>query len=216
MSDDVREWLAAETAALHAELDQIGGAFDLGNEAGCDALLAFFAHGVSRVEGALDLIGADRFWPDYTARRRAHLLPAVEAEIEPLFATEAASWGALYVLEGSRLGAKVLSRRSRILGGHPYFGSGSSREWPEFLRRLGEADDRLGNRKAMAEGAIAAFRAFFAPGAEHSRLAEADHPTNEDARAHPLVAEPPLSGRLVATRRLSATACAPAKSGCEA
>lgn len=203
---------------MHVELDEIGGAFDLDGEAGRDALLAFFARGVIRVEGALDLAAAERFWPDYGARRRGRLLPAVEVDVQPLFSTEAAAWGAFYVLEGSRLGAKVLARRSRFLGEHPYFRSGSTGEWPEFLRTLAAADDRIGNRTAMAEGAVAAFRTFLAPATERTTRAEADYPTVEDEIGCHFAAERQLTGGGLATRRLPSVAesSAPVKTGCDA
>ena len=218
MSDDVREWLAAQTAALHAELDETGGTFDLDDEAGRNALLAFFARGVIQVEGALDLIGAERFWPDYVARRRRHMLPAADVEVRPLFSSEAAAWGAFYVLEGSRLGAKVLARRSPILAAHPYFRSGLKGEWPDFLRMLAAADDRIGDRPAMSEGAVAAFSTFRASVAERTNSAETDHPTQDDASDKHFAMERQLGGRRLATRRLTGIgeAADPAKTGCDA
>lgn len=76
---------------------------------------------------------------------------------------EAARWGALYVLEGSRLGGAVLARR--IGPGLPVaFLSGVHRQggWAALLARLNEEDTGPVWRAQAIQGAKALFRAYLA------------------------------------------------------
>jgi heme oxygenase len=71
------------------------------------------------METALEAAGVGALLPDWSERRRGHLLAADLAELgveppeaiaPPGLASEASLWGALYVLEGSRLGGALLKR----------------------------------------------------------------------------------------------------------
>lgn len=71
-------------------------------------------------EAALDAAGVEALFPDWPDRRRAGLLAADLADLgaappapppAPLAADPAAVAGALYVIEGSRLGGRFLARQ---------------------------------------------------------------------------------------------------------
>lgn len=171
--DDIRGWLARVTAPLHTRVDAAAAAFDLSTDEGAGAFIALMARGVRPVERALDNAGAAAIFPEWPSRRRSHTLPRCADGPEPTFGSAAEVWGALYVLEGSRLGGRLLSRAPR-LAAHPFFADAADRTaWPLFLARLEDADRALVDRPGMAAGAAAAFAAFFSNNAEgalcHSR-----------------------------------------------
>lgn len=88
-------------------------------------------------------------------------VPAVHAECLP--EREGTAMGVLYVLEGSRLGGRVLS--ARVAEGLPrtYLSAFHQKgEWPAFLERLGQYLDESDavRRQAVTEGAVATFALF--------------------------------------------------------
>ncbi|HEY6917186.1 MAG TPA: biliverdin-producing heme oxygenase [Allosphingosinicella sp.] len=126
-----RQELRAATADEHERVDRLFSMFDLGTDEGYRAFLSAQAWAYLPVEKALDTAGAARLIDDWRERRRAHLLLADLEELGagrmessaqshrgvPVFSAregcerDAAILGALYVLEGSRLGGAVLKRR---------------------------------------------------------------------------------------------------------
>lgn len=160
---DIRARLAQATAELHRLTDLAAGGFDLRAEAGLRGLLQFMAEGVSPVEAGLERAGVGRVLPEWETRRRSGLLREDGAETTgaraAAFASEAEVWGALYVLEGSRLGARLMSRSA---GGRSRFleSAAADRFWPEFVGRLLAAHERLLDPEGMERGARAAFAAF--------------------------------------------------------
>jgi heme oxygenase len=157
--DDIRIWLARVTAPLHRRVDAAAAAIDLTTADGAAELVAFMARGVRPVERALDRAGAGALYAAWSYRRRADTLPDCAAD-ELSLTGEAEVWGALYVLEGSRLGGRFLSRAPH-LAHHPFFAdSGDRAAWPHFLACLAAADSHLDDRAGMATGASAAFAAF--------------------------------------------------------
>lgn len=107
----------------------------------------------SRYEDLLDASGAATVWPAWPGRRVAHLVaqdlddlggarPTLEKKAElPLNPAELL--GALYVLEGSSLGARVLSRSVHAFGVSAYRGArhlhaqaGDAAIWRDFLSVL--------------------------------------------------------------------------------
>ncbi len=165
-SRDIRARLAQATVELHRLTDIQAGAYDLRAEGGLRGMLQFMMDGVSPVEAALERAGIRSVLPEWPARRRAPLLRQDGAEMTgnrtAAFASEAEMWGALYVLEGSRLGARLMARtacgRSGFLDAAAADGF-----WPEFLSRLREAHERLMDPEGMERGARAAFSAFLPP-----------------------------------------------------
>ncbi|MBX4959269.1 biliverdin-producing heme oxygenase [Rhizobium lentis] len=115
----LRSVLRAQTADCHAEVDKLFGTFDLSSNVQYRTFLRAHARVVPAAENALDEAGVVRLLPDWPERRRAQLLLADIGELgdrlperlpAPALHDEAALWGALYVLEGSKLGGAVLAR----------------------------------------------------------------------------------------------------------
>lgn len=153
------------TGVLHERVDRQASDVDLGTLEGQRAFLEMMVRGLSAVEPALDRSGVERVFPQWRSRRRldaardelgvGHVIESGKA-LE--FTSEAEIWGALYVLEGSRLGSRFLTRQapgSRFLAM-----SARDRSWPDFLAALGAADQRLGDPQGMIRGAEKAFAAF--------------------------------------------------------
>lgn len=160
--------LRAGTAPDHRALDGLFGGFDLADPARYRAFLTAHARALPAVEGALDAAGFAKLLPDWPNRARAAALAADLAGIgaavpAPLpFALPqgpAARWGAAYVVEGSRLGGKLLAQR--VGAGLPkaYLGTPQAPgAWRGFLESL----DRHVRTAQDEAAAIAAARAVFA------------------------------------------------------
>jgi heme oxygenase len=171
-----RPLLRAATSELHSRVDAaLSGSFDTD----LDAYIAFLkslARGVLPLERLLEQSRVECLLPDWPRRRRA---PALLRDLAAFDATpppsadkpspdgEAWLFGALYVLEGSRLGGKLLLKRvqanpdPRAAAATAYLGHGAGGSlWPSFLERL-EASDAVAEapHKAVA-GARAAFGLF--------------------------------------------------------
>lgn len=95
------------------------GGFDLAERGSYGQFLQAHAAAVSAVEAALDAAGMAALLDDWPERRRAAELAADLAALGlaaplplafPAPAGPAATWGAAYVVEGSRLGGKLLAR----------------------------------------------------------------------------------------------------------
>lgn len=165
--------LRAATAALHAEVDaRFSGPFDTDKNA-YGAFLTALARAVLPLEGALEQGGVERMFPDWPARRRSaeleHDLEILGIPVPspvPVSVTrnEARLFGRLYVLEGSRLGGKLLVKRAlanadpQVRAATNYLGHGAGADfWRGFLQRLEDsaavaaAPDRtmLGAREAF-------------------------------------------------------------------
>ncbi|HQS13646.1 biliverdin-producing heme oxygenase [Reyranella sp.] len=147
-----RQMLRAATAALHDEVDaRFSGPFET-DENAYAAFLVALARAVRPLEAALDEGGMERFLPDWPERRRSR---ALERDLEvlgvPLPAAipvgvtrdEARLYGRLYVLEGSRLGGRLLMKRAlanadpKVRAATNYLGHGVGADfWRGFLERL--------------------------------------------------------------------------------
>lgn len=104
--------LRAQTAASHEAVDAVFGVHDLDDAASYRRFLEAHARALPRAEAR-----AAAAWP--ALRRRT---PLLEADLRALGAAArlpvitdraegAAQWGALYVVEGSRLGGGLLAKR---------------------------------------------------------------------------------------------------------
>lgn len=123
--------LRAATAEAHGRVDTVFGGFDLGNRTGYAAFLTAHAEALLPWEASLDAASTQQVVADWPTRRRASLIlddlailgraPATDsawtARIRDRTQSHAALLidaptiaGALYVLEGSRLGGKFLAR----------------------------------------------------------------------------------------------------------
>jgi len=161
----LRSALRAQTADCHAEVDALFGNFNLSDINDYRAFLRSHARAVPAVEAALEQSGITRLLPDWPERRRTSLLLADIAELgdsatsplpQPELRNEASLWGAVYVLEGSKLGGAMLAKAvpahlpSRYLS--PQGPKGSMRAFMERLDTSGIDD---------IAGAVAAARDVF-------------------------------------------------------
>ena len=150
--DTPHRMLRRETRAWHESVELAFDRFDLGRPEGLDGFVLAQASAILSLEDALDAAGVQRLLPDWPDRRRGSALAADLAErglvpsgvLAPKFANPGRMLGAVYVLEGSRLGGRVLARRIDACHGgrHPRFlshdpGPGA---WPRFLAVLDTAD----------------------------------------------------------------------------
>lgn len=170
----LRDRLRAATAKDHAALDAVALTFDIESPSGYGRFLSASAVALTPLELALERAGVGAWlgdWPDRS--RRAALSsdlvalglapPVTAAEPTP---SRGFGVGLLYVLEGSRLGARFLARRvRRSAPGLPtgYLGHGDEADlWRSFLGWL-EAQPKVGLRtdEALA-GARYGFQCFSA------------------------------------------------------
>lgn len=108
------------TRGAHDAVDSVFGAFDLSNRAAYAAFLSAHAAVLLPLEAALDMAGIGALIDDWPQRRRAPMMVADLAALSQpvadpvtdvaLPARDGALLGALYVLEGSRLGGRMLAR----------------------------------------------------------------------------------------------------------
>ena len=176
LTGSVRHWLRAETRADHDAVDAVYNRLDLREAAGLRLFLQAHARALLPLETALDVAGVERFLPDWDDRRRsAALLADLRAlnaapprtETAPVFDGEAAVLGAAYVLEGSRLGGRLLSRavassadpEVRAADRYLTHGQGGAL-WPAFLAKLDASPALQARPEAALTAARLAFRAF--------------------------------------------------------
>ena len=152
VSGSMRALLRASTAGLHAVVDARFAPMLGCGEAGYRSFLLASAAAVFPLEQALLAADVDAILPDWAQRARTAALRADLADLgvidvpvapPPLLAGEARQFGTLYVLEGSRLGAKLLlpellARGStRVRAATRYLRHGEGRRlWPSFLAQL--------------------------------------------------------------------------------
>jgi heme oxygenase len=178
----LRHRLKEATAAAHQDLDAQFATFDLTACKGYRRFLEASAAALLPLEAALERAGVARLFPDWPERSRRDAITADLArlggtvrpmeEVTPL--SRNAVFGTMYVLEGSRLGARYLLRRIAasddplLAEARAYLGHGAGRPlWPSFLARLerepvtgdDEAEAIAGARQAFAMFAEAAARA---------------------------------------------------------
>lgn len=174
--------LRAATADLHAAVDaRFSADFD-SDGAAYGRFLTALGSVVPPLEAALEAAGVERLLQDWPRRRRS---PALRSDLRTLDLVvpvplpvppprgEAGLFGMLYVLEGSRLGGKLLLRRAlanpdpRVRSATRYLGHGDGGElWRAFLRRLESSAAVACAPDAAVAGAREAF-ALFAPGESH-------------------------------------------------
>lgn len=171
---DLRQYLRTETREAHERTETAFAPFRLTDLAGYRAFLTAQASAILPLEAALAPFGAAQF-PDWAQRCRGEALradlaalgaPVPEGLKAPSYASDAERFGAVYVLEGSHMGAKVMLKRV-LSQGDPAshaatrflrHGQGQAL-WQGFLARLAEAEPGLSAADA-AKGALRTF-AFF-------------------------------------------------------
>ncbi|MEW6257365.1 MAG: biliverdin-producing heme oxygenase [Pseudomonadota bacterium] len=114
-----RHALRSATADLHERVDRAYGRYDLSDVSQYTLFLKAQAAGLLPVECAIDRSPLRDIVPDWSERRRAHLLRADLAALGVAPRADGAGvglanteevLGAVYVLEGARLGGAVLAR----------------------------------------------------------------------------------------------------------
>jgi heme oxygenase (biliverdin-IX-beta and delta-forming) len=176
----LREKLKQATAPAHRDIDAQFSRFDLTSVAGYRRFLEASAAALVPLEAALEVAGIASVIDDWPQRsRRAAIvsdLARLNGAVRPLgeFAplNRSTALGVMYVLEGSRLGAKVLLRtiavrsEPEIAAATRYLRHGAGQAlWPSFLLTLerepqnAEAEIIAGAQRAFAVFAKAAARA---------------------------------------------------------
>lgn len=178
-----RAALRAATAEDHERVDRLFSGFDLSNLDGYRLFLTAQAAAHVPVEAALDAAGVEALMPDWPARKRSHLLEgdlaelgaALPAPVEaPHLPDAAAMMGALYVLEGSRLGGAVLKRSlppqapMRFLAAEQAPGA-----WRKLLAKLDESLYQPALVEAASQTARLVFRRFEIAGRRYLESAQA-------------------------------------------
>jgi heme oxygenase len=181
----LRPRLRAGVAALHARLDRIIEASCLGDPLEFRRLLAIHYAALCAVVPALESAGAARLFPGWDGRSRLFALEADMAEwgshashcdgIEASFRSEQEVWGALYAVEGSRLGNQVLLRKlakhrdcgqraMRFLAHCPDEGAA----WPRLAARVEALDYRGEDFEAALRGAETVFAMYLLAAEQHA------------------------------------------------
>ena len=164
----LRHHLRTATRAEHDRVDALGERYDLTSANGYGSFLMAHARALPSLEAAIGTSGQrPQDWPE---RRRTPALLADLARLgltppAPLAAPElprqAMGLGALYVLEGSRLGGAVLRRRLKDAqpeAPDAYLSHGEGRPlWRSFLDWLA---DHEADPEAIEDAVAGARRAF--------------------------------------------------------
>ena len=169
----IRHSLRTATAQAHERLDSSARRANLAEQLNYGWFLKAQSGPVRALEAALEQFGVARLLPDWSLRRRTAALEHdleylhVHAEACPAacLTSPAQAFGTLYVLEGSRLGARILLQQ--ILDTAPalepatrFLRHGSEhRLWPTFLRAL-EAKVGADDLAKCVQGARNAFALF--------------------------------------------------------
>jgi heme oxygenase len=150
-ADNFHQQLRAATEECHQEVDDLFGGFDLADPTSYAGFLTAHAKALLPVEDWLD---PATLFPGLTRRGEALRsdLAALQQPVPPVEPIdwerdEASLWGTAYVVEGSRLGGLMLSRRVPDGLPHAYLSAAHpSGGWRAFLAAL--------NEKAALGGAI--------------------------------------------------------------
>ena len=147
--DTLRNQLRSATAAQHERVDAAFSAYRLDQPEGYRAFLQAHAQVLIPLEIELEQAGIETMLDDWPLRCRRQALLAdlkalgcAEPPLTPagMAPSPGWSWGAAYVIEGSRLGGRVLARR--VADANPsaplrYLNHGSATPlWPSFLQKL--------------------------------------------------------------------------------
>lgn len=174
----LRQWIRSKSAPLHDRVDTAYSCFDLSDRHDYGRFLRAHGTALFALEAVLERGGITCLVPDWLERRRSAVLredlqeleivPPVPLGLEPRI-NESWAWGICYVLEGSRLGGRVLSQRVRdggLSGPLRYLshGEGSSL-WPRFLAQF-ERRAEVVDQDQLLDGVELAFEQFLRA-AEH-------------------------------------------------
>jgi heme oxygenase len=171
----LRYRLRDATADAHARLDAQLETFDLRQLSDYRRFLEISAAALLPLEAALVEAGVERVFPDWPSRSRTRALLAdldrTGGVARPLPAPDALDFagilGTMYVLEGSRLGARLLledvlqSSDAVVAGATAYLGHGAGRPlWQSFVESLERHAASLDEDTRAIAGARRAFGLF--------------------------------------------------------
>lgn len=166
--------LREATSADHAQVDGLFSGFDLADRAHYAAFLRAQADAFCPVEQAIGQVDLSAILPDWPDRVRAPALLADLAELggagklstsPPVYSSGEAALGAIYVLEGSRLGGQILARSVPVDWPRRFLNAGDPRLWRSLV---GVLDRTLTSKRQLAT-AIEAARTVFARFGESAR-----------------------------------------------
>lgn len=170
--DSLRQRLKGFSAGLHQRVDEAFSAFPLESAQGYRRFLQAHGAALFGLERTLEANAIETLIDDWPQRRRSDVLRAdlrvlgIEqpAPPEPLrHVGPGWCWGALYVLEGSRLGARLLAQRlqaAQPTAPMDYLSHAAAEGlWPRFLQRL-EADAGGCAEDQLRQGVADAFGQF--------------------------------------------------------
>lgn len=171
----LRDRLKQATAEAHRALDTRLGALDLSRLDGYRRFLEISAAALLPLEAALEAAGVAALFGDWPWRTRRAAIAADLARVggslhslenQPVLNGNAV-FGTMYVLEGSRLGAKYLLRAVAraadpvIASATAYLDHGSGqRLWQSFLLTLEHQRFAPGDEAEVTESALLAFSMF--------------------------------------------------------
>lgn len=173
-------YLRLNTRAWHDRVDAAFEKFDLTTEPGYRSFLEAHAHVVPGCERHLVNSGCGTRFPGWTGDART---PALRSDLDtmgvakpipraldqdqvPMSTADPALVGMMYVLEGSRLGGRVLARRvemgsnARCRSATQYLSHDGGVSWRSFLHRLETLEFTEVEIEAALAAAIEIFRLF--------------------------------------------------------
>lgn len=167
------------TASAHERVDDAFGAFDLSGRDGYRSFLTAQAGPLLTAEAAVDAFAPAALLPDWPDRRRSDLLRAdlTDLGVEPPQAepfdlhSDAAALGAIYVLEGSRLGGAMLARNvpmdlpARFIRCAP-----APKRWRGLIELLDQQLVTPDQHAVAADAARAVFNLFWRSARQHGRM----------------------------------------------
>jgi heme oxygenase len=171
----IREIISEATRTSHRRLDLALSSLDLGRPDYYEGFLRGQAEALFPTEAALTANGIEQLLPDWPFRVRT---PALEHDLAamtiachpqppPEFRNTAEMLGAVYVLEASRMGARVMLARlaehpdSDAMNATAYLRHGfGKRFWPSFLDVLESHPDAQADTEGLVNGAAKTFAMF--------------------------------------------------------
>lgn len=175
MDGSLRDALRSGTRTAHARIDATFSAFDISSFEGYRDFLAAQAGALIPLEDALDRFGAGLPVADWPRRRRGEALmrdlevlgTRATFLVAPTIGSDAEMVGMLYVLEGSRLGARLLRDRAmqstcpQVQQACRFLDHGmGERLWVSFVATLDRIAASGIDVPAAIRGALAAFDLF--------------------------------------------------------
>ncbi len=178
MPQTARQILRLATAADHERVDAAFGGYALADRDDYRAFLSAQAAALLPVEAAIDRGDWRAILPDWPERRRSAAVLADLAalgaqpsmlEAAPELPTPAHVLGAVYVLEGSRLGGQMLARAVPPEFPRAFLGDAHSARWRSLIALLDKSLVSDEQRAAAVSAASQVFAVFEGGARRHAR-----------------------------------------------